>query len=100
MVGAVQPFDMTAAIPFKNQYLSGFLTEKRDIEFPDMKENVEREFRQYADGLMESTIIGYTSVSNLQSNQQIKISMKITFYSQSGWLLIKKLAMTVSFITQ
>ena len=72
MVGAVQPFDMTAAIPFKNQYLSGFLTEKRDIEFPDMKENVEREFRQYADGLMESTIIGYTSVSNLQSNQQIK----------------------------
>ena len=72
MVGAVQPFDMTAAIPFKNQYLSGFLTEKRDIEFPDMKENVEREFRQYADGLMESTIVGYTSVSNLQSNQQIK----------------------------
>ena len=37
-----------------------------------MKENVEREFRQYADGLMESTIVGYTSVSNLQSNQQIK----------------------------
>ena len=30
MVGAVQPFEMTAAIPFKNQYLSGFLTEKRD----------------------------------------------------------------------
>lgn len=73
MVGAVQPFDMRAAISFKNQYLSGFLTEKRDIEFAEMKENVEQEFRQYADGLMESTIVGYNSVSNLRSRQQINL---------------------------
>lgn len=72
MVGSVQPFDMGAAIPFKNQYLSGFLTEKRDIEFTDMKENVEQEFRQYADRLMESTISGYSSISNVRSQQQIQ----------------------------
>jgi len=89
MVGAVQPFDMTAAIPFKNQYLSGFLTEKRDIEFPDMKENVEQEFRQYADGLMESTIVGYTSVSNLQSNQQIK-SLDEDYVLLPIWLVTYK----------
>ena len=81
--------DMTAAIPFKNQYLSGFLTEKRDIEFPDMKENVEREFRQYADGLMESTIVGYTSVSNLQSNQQIK-SLDEDYVLLPIWLVTYK----------
>jgi DNA-directed RNA polymerase subunit RPC12/RpoP len=71
MVGAVQPFDMSAAIPFKNQYLSGFTTEKRDIEFAEMKANVENEFQQYADNLMESTISGYSSVINVQSRQSI-----------------------------
>lgn len=73
MVGAVQPFDMTAAIPFKNQYLSGFLTEKRDIEFSEMKENVENEFRQYSNALMESTIVGYSSVDDIRSNQRITL---------------------------
>ncbi len=71
MVGAVQPFDMSAAVPFKNQYLSGFMTEKRDIEFQEMKNEVEKEFRQYADGLMTATITGYSSVSGVQSRQQL-----------------------------
>lgn len=54
-----------------------------------MKENVEREFRQYADGLMESTIVGYTSVSNLQSNQQIK-SLDEDYVLLPIWLVTYK----------
>lgn len=71
LVGAVEPFDMTKAIPFKTQYLSGFTTEKRDIEFSDMKDQVEDEFHQYANALMQNTIVGYDSVMNVQGQQKL-----------------------------
>lgn len=71
LVGAVQPFDLSKAIDFKSQYLSGFLTEKRDIEFADMKGEVEQEFHNYATSLMENTISGYATVDSVHANQQI-----------------------------
>ncbi len=71
LVGAVEPFDMRQAVDFKNQYLSGFLTEKRDIEFSEMKADVEKEFQQYATSLMQSTINGYTAVTNVRGEQNL-----------------------------
>ncbi|MEY8443175.1 TFIIB-type zinc ribbon-containing protein [Lactococcus ileimucosae] len=71
MVGAVQPFDLSKAVSFKNQYLSGFLTEKRDIEFEEIKERVDSELRQYSEALMRDTVQGYTAVTSVQSNQKI-----------------------------
>lgn len=71
IISSVQPFDLTASIDFKNQYLSGFQTEKRDIEFDQMKENVEDELRQYSDALMQQTISGYQMIDSVDSNQQI-----------------------------
>ncbi|MDT2725432.1 TFIIB-type zinc ribbon-containing protein [Lactococcus formosensis] len=72
MVGAVQPFDLSKAVSFKNQYLSGFLTEKRDIEYAEIKERVDSELRQYSEALMRDTIQGYTAVTSVQSQQSIK----------------------------
>ena len=72
MVGAVQPFDLSKSVSFKNQYLSGFLTEKRDIEYAEIKERVDSELRQYSEALMRDTIQGYTAVTSVQSQQNIK----------------------------
>ncbi|EKF51439.1 hypothetical protein [Lactococcus garvieae] len=71
MVGAVQPFDLSKAVSFKNQYLSGFLTEKRDIEFAEIKERVDSELQQYSEALMRDTVQGYTAVTSVQSDQTI-----------------------------
>jgi len=71
MVATVQPFDLSKAVPFKNQYLSGFLAEKRDIEFQEMKGAVDKELGNYAEDLMRQTITGYMSVTNVQSSQSI-----------------------------
>lgn len=47
------------------------MTEKRDIEFSEMKTDVEKEFQQYATSLMQSTINGYTAVTNVRGEQNL-----------------------------
>lgn len=86
LVGAVEPFDLTQTKPFKNQYLSGFLTEKRDIEFPEMKSKVEQEVQNYAAQMMQNTIHGYTTVTRVSANQTLQ-DMKEAYVLLPIWLL-------------
>ncbi|GAB2026487.1 TFIIB-type zinc ribbon-containing protein [Lactovum odontotermitis] len=72
LVAAVQPFDLSKAIDFKSQYLSGFLTEKRDIEFSQIKTDVTDKMENYAERLLTSTITGYAGVTNVQSAQTLE----------------------------
>lgn len=71
MVDAVQPFDLSKAVEFKSQYLSGFLAEKRDIEFDEMKSDVDKELENYSKALMRGTINGYQSVNITRSTQTV-----------------------------
>jgi DNA-directed RNA polymerase subunit RPC12/RpoP len=72
LVAAVQPFDLSKSIDFKTQYLNGFLTEKRDIEFSEIKEEVVNNLEDCATNLLRSTINGYAGVSNVQSAQTVQ----------------------------
>ncbi|MFZ2576978.1 TFIIB-type zinc ribbon-containing protein [Lactococcus hircilactis] len=86
LVGAVEPFDFSQAVTFQNQYLAGFLTEKRDIEFNTLEDQVENEFQNYATQLMKNTITGYVSVTQEQANQTLQ-KMEKAYVLLPIWLL-------------
>ncbi len=72
MVESVQPFLMEKAVPFQTQYLSGFQAEKRDIEYQDLADLVQKELQNYAGELLTDTVSGYTTVYNKQTKIQLK----------------------------
>lgn len=71
MVTGVQPFPLEKAVPFQNQYLSGFQVEKRDLEFIDIKPEVDEALTQASQQLLRNTVNGYTTFRTNQTNAQI-----------------------------
>lgn len=72
MVEAVQPFLLAKAIPFKSQYLAGFQAEKRDIEYEEIRQTVEKELQSYAKSILTDTASGYTSLSKVQADISLR----------------------------
>ncbi|WP_321383434.1 TFIIB-type zinc ribbon-containing protein [uncultured Enterococcus sp.] len=68
MVEGVQPFAMEKAVSFKSQYLAGFQAEKRDIEFEVLKNEVEKEIKDYSQSILEDTAATYTRLSKVQTH--------------------------------
>lgn len=71
MVTGVQPFPLEKAVPFQNQYLSGFQAEKRDLEFIEIKPTVDQELTEASSQLLRNTVNGYTTFRTTQSSAQI-----------------------------
>lgn len=61
MVESVQPFQLEQAVNFKDQYLSGFQAEKRDIEYQTLAPNVEKELKGYAENLLKNTVGSFST---------------------------------------
>jgi DNA-directed RNA polymerase subunit RPC12/RpoP len=70
MVAGVQPFDLSKSTDFKSQYLSGFQAEKRDIEMTDLAVEVNKELTNYSKSLLQGSVNGYTTVTNVRTNIQ------------------------------
>lgn len=61
MVESVQPFQLERAVNFKDQYLSGFQAEKRDIEYETLEPEVEKELKGYAEKLLRETVGSFST---------------------------------------
>lgn len=61
---AVQPFDEAGFLPFSTAYLSGFMAEKRDIEWQRLEESAKQELEDYAKSMLKGSITGYSSVAS------------------------------------
>lgn len=61
MVESVQPFHLDQAVNFKDQYLSGFQAEKRDIEYDALQKNLQGELKGYAENLLRGTVGTFSS---------------------------------------
>ncbi len=69
---AVQPFRDEGIEEFKMAYLSGFMAEKRNVEYSETKETVRGQVEEYTKKIFESSIDGgYGSVSNKSLNSSI-----------------------------
>ena len=62
MIDSVQPFDLTKAKPFSSKYLSGFLADKRDVDYEEIQGEVQAELQSYGTSMMKNTVTGFTQV--------------------------------------
>jgi DNA-directed RNA polymerase subunit RPC12/RpoP len=67
MVAAVEPFLLDKAVPFKSQYLAGFQAEKRDLEYEALKDELQKEIKDYSETLLKDTASGYTTLTNVRT---------------------------------
>ena len=89
MVEAVQPFPLEAMQDFHSQYLSGFLAEKRDIEFDQLQANVRHEMGNYALEAFEDTIAAQTSFQpEIQESKVLAIDKQYVLLPM--WLVTYK----------
>lgn len=72
LVETVQPFDEKDFEKFSTVYLSGFQAEKRDVERASLQQEVDSDIKGFCDNLLRDTISGYTSVTPVNSNTNIK----------------------------
>lgn len=63
MVESVQPFHLERAVKFKDQYLSGFQAEKRDIEYDKLQEPIKKELQGYSESLLRGTVGSFSTFS-------------------------------------
>ena len=71
LVENVQPYSLGSMQPFTIGYLSGFMAEKRDMEKDRFSDELQKEARNYAGGLMRETVSGYNTTRLISSDYQI-----------------------------
>lgn len=86
MMESLEPYDLSAAVPFEAAYLSGFLADKYDIAMPESQTRAKERLSQTANTQMASTVIGYASV--LQEDSHIQLfDGKSRYVLLPVWLL-------------
>lgn len=86
MVARIQPFPLDKTIPFKDQYLSGFQAEKRDIEFEKIDEDVTQELGDYTKEMLHDAAPGYVVIVNQKSTTKID-ELKKNYMLLPVWVL-------------
>lgn len=76
MIDSVQPFPIEQAVDFKTQYLAGFQAEKRDIEYENIQEHVQKDLKNYATSLLKNTVSEYSFSNNITINHVFKDETK------------------------
>ncbi len=74
MLEGILPYPSDSLISFTMPYLLGFHAKKRDIEREAISGEVRKRMNTYAEQLLRGTVNGYTAVTNIQTNIDIKNS--------------------------
>ena len=82
----VLPFDMEKQRPFQGGYLSGFKSERRDLEKDVYEEEVRREIEEFAVGQLQSSITGYQTVS-VSDHEEKLLSSRWKYALMPVWVL-------------
>lgn len=76
MVESVQPFHLDQAVSFKDQYLSGFQAEKRDIEYQELQDNIRNELEGYSESLLRGTVGNFSTFTINNSHLEMVAQQK------------------------
>ena len=68
---AIEPFTYSQAVPFEMSYLSGFLSDKYDVNKAQVFPRVRNRAVNGSDQLLRSSMIGYDSIRVTQSDMQV-----------------------------
>ncbi len=68
----IEPYNYEELKEFKTPYLAGFFAEKYNYDHEELYPRVEKKIQGYIDDYVESTLTGYTSITNRHDNRKVK----------------------------
>ena len=86
---AIEPFDLTAAVPFGSSYLAGYLADKYDVDEKASEPRVGQRMKTSMEDYLRSSVKGYATVSRQRSAANTK-NGKAVYALLPVWLLNTK----------
>lgn len=71
LMEAIEPFDYNGAVPFEMAYLSGFLSDKYDVNKSQVFPRIRNRAVNGSDQLLRASMTGYSSIRVTQSDMQV-----------------------------
>jgi len=72
LMESIEPFDISGAVPFKAAYLPGYLADKYDVDADASIGRANERIKQSTEDAFRSTVVGYTSVTTVDSNVRLE----------------------------
>ena len=72
LMESIEPFDISGAVPFQAAYLPGYLADKYDVDADASIGRANERIKQSTEDAFRSTVIGYTSVTTVDSNVRLE----------------------------
>ena len=72
LMESIEPFDISGAVLFKAAYLPGYLADKYDVDADASIGRANERIKQSTEDAFRSTVVGYTSVTTVDSNVQLE----------------------------
>ena len=72
LMESIEPFDISGAVPFQAAYLPGYLADKYDVDADASIGRANERIKQSTEEAFRSTVIGYTSVTTVDSNVRLE----------------------------
>jgi len=72
LMESIEPFDISGAVPFQAAYLPGYLADKYDVDADASIDRANERIKQSTEDAFRSTVVGYTSVTTVDSNVRLE----------------------------
>ena len=72
LMESIEPFDISGAVPFQAAYLPGYLADKYDVDADASIGRANERIKQSTEDAFRSTVIGYASVTTVDSNVRLE----------------------------
>ena len=72
LMESIEPFDISGAVPFQAAYLPGYLADKYDVDADASIGRANERIKQSTEDAFRSTVVGYTSVTTVDSNVRLE----------------------------
>lgn len=89
LMESIEPFDISAAVPFQSAYLSGFLADKYDVTSEQSIDRANERIKKSTEQTFRETVQGYTTVTAESTNVQFTGS-QIRYALYPVWILSTK----------
>lgn len=86
LMDSIEPFDYSAAVPFKTAYLAGYLADKYDVSAKDSAERANRRIQNSTSEAFRTTVQGYASVTPEKTSIRLNAG-RIRYALLPVWLL-------------
>lgn len=88
LMESIEPYDFSAAKPFQSAFLSGFYSDKYDVEQKDTYPRVNERMKRGAEDALRDTVHGYSTVFPEKSTVNLK-SSKVVYTLYPVWTMQK-----------